>query len=407
MQIPIHDTYRNKIICYFFLILFSFIILLAYNILLANIFLPEEYGKYKFVLSFLTLTALVFDGGLFTASAYDLANSTDSQRQILGTIILLTTIISIFFTLFIFLSTRYIDILLNKNVKEIIIVVLYFVFIIPFHEIINYIFQGLHKIFYLAFYKVAPRFLALGVVFFFRKYFALEQGVSLVLAIDLLCGTVFIVSLLLLCKPSFNKFKAHSASLIRKINQFGFKIYIATLFHEALSHAIIVIISLFLSLNAVGIYTATIVICTPVFLTGKSFGVVLYKYFAANSFVKKKIVFALSSILAVEVLFLHFFRFKIVTSFFSEHYYAITAILPLISISLAFQSISRLFYVYFTANGRGQPCLYMNVFFGLSFIVFVLTLAPIFNLMGVALSLLLASIIAMMVAIFYARNKFI
>lgn len=407
MQILNQNTYRNKIIYYFISVLFSFVILLLYNILLTSIFLPVEYGKYKFVLSFLTLSALVFDGGLFPASAFDLASSEHDQRQRLGTIILLTTIISVFFIIFIYLSTYYIDALFKKNIKLIIISILPFVLITPFHEIINYIFQGLHKISYLATHKVMPRLFALVIVFVFRQHFIQNQNVATILIVDLLCGAFFIIYLLVRCKPSFLNFKAHSASLIQRIKQFGFKIYIATLFHDALGHAIIVVTSLFLPLNEVGIYTAAIVICTPVLITGKSFGVVLYKYFAVNLVIKKKTLLTFISILVLEALFLYVFRIKIVSTFFSKHYMDIVTILPFIAVSMALQSVSHLFYVFFTATGRGQHCLNMNVFFGLAFIVFVIILTPEFELMGVALSLLIASIIAMVIGIFYAHDKII
>ena len=401
----ITDNYRNKIVYYFLSISSSFIILLFYNVLLTRILVPEDYGIYKFILSFLTLCALVFDGGLFSASSYHLANTNRFSREMLGTIIILTFIIGIFFSFFVFISSFYLDRFFNKNVKFIILFVLPLIFIIPYHEIINYIFQGLHKIFQLAFYKVIPRFLALGIVFYFGRYFSRQKGPAYILAIDLLCGTFFVIFLLARLKPSFTGFKTHSLTLIHSIKKFGYKIYIATLFHDAFSHAIVVLTSFFLPLKEVGIYSAAIVICTPILLTGKSFGVVFFQFFAINRFLKKKYLIALICILALEVLFLHYFRINIVYGFFGEQYALITIILPLIAGSLAFQSISRFFYVYFMAIGRGQPCLLINIFFIFSFIFFMALLAPAFRLVGVAISLLLASTISGIIGFICVYSK--
>lgn len=405
MQIPGQYTYRNKIAYYFICTLLSFVILLLYNVLLTSIFSPVEYGKYRFVLSFLTLGALIFDGGLFTASAFDLASSDHDQRQRLGTIIVLTGAVSLLFVLFIAVSGSYIDIVLNKKVKTIIFTVLPLAIIVPFHEIINYVFQGLHKITYLAVYKLLPRLIALGLVFFLHNEFSQDQNVAVILMVDLLCGVPFIVYLLARCKPSFKNFKSHFFSLIERIKQFGFKIYISTLFHSALGHATIVITSLFLPMEEVGIYTAAIVLCTPVLMTGKSFGVVLYKYFAVNRVIKKQAFMMLIMILIIEVLVLHLFRTQFVSMFFSQNYIDIVNILPFIALSLALQSIANLFYVYFTATGDGQPCLNMNVFFWNAFLLSAFFLAPEFKVIGVAVSLVIASIVSLLVGLFYAHDK--
>ena len=131
----------------------------------------------------------------------------------------------------------------------------------------------------------------------------------------------------------------------------------------------------------------------------------LYKYFAVDRVIKKQTLLTLISILALEVLFLYLFRIQIVSVFFSRYYMDIATILPFISLSLALQSIAHFFYVYFTAIGRGQPCLTMNAFFGFAFIIFVIYLTPRFDLIGVAMSLLIASITTVSIGVLYAFDK--
>jgi len=109
---------------------------------------PGEMGRLAFCLSIILVSGLVFELGFSSAGArvLALAENRESERQALGSLVLITLAIGVAFALFIAAAAKPIDLIFSKDVRWLLMSTAALSFFQPFQLFIEQSCQGLNQI---------------------------------------------------------------------------------------------------------------------------------------------------------------------------------------------------------------------------------------------------------------------
>ena len=118
------------------------------SIILGRWMEPGEMGRLAFCLSIILVSGLVFELGFSSAGArvLALAENRESERQALGSLVLITLAIGVAFALFIAAAAKPIDLIFSKDVRWLLMSTAALSFFQPFQLFIEQSCQGLNQI---------------------------------------------------------------------------------------------------------------------------------------------------------------------------------------------------------------------------------------------------------------------
>ncbi len=397
-----------------FFILISFVALpiaLASNILSAKYLGAERFGDFRFLISLFTMFCTIFTLGFFQASARAIVIETSSEKikEIYGSAVIFLILIYFFVVLFFFIYMFFDTNIETKKLESYVFLILPFGWVLlvrsffettlPAHEKINIL--SMVKIF-----QPLIFFGALVLIYWLDVYLSIDR-LSLYIYIFFLSFVVpyFFVTKSLQLK--FSNIKKTILLLVGKNREFGFNVYLGSVFPVAFASLSEILISYFSDDNSgVGFYALALSICTVIAVVPRCMGSIRYKSFSVNGFVEKTDFYLTVgfSLLVAFVLLISIEPF--VNLAFENEFFPVIKLVYILSFGLFFHGLGDFLNRFVVANGYGKIIRNSSFFTGLSLLILNLALIPPFGMYGAAIATSLVGVVYFILMVFCARRIF-
>lgn len=376
-----------------------------FTILNTRLLTKSEFGTLNFYIQVLTFIALIFEFGYFAAGSrlIALAKDYEKERELVGALYILGTIISLAYIFILFIASFFIDDLFNSNVKYLILVGLIPSMAFPFQFLIQLIFQGSNEVLKLSVYTLLPRllyFVFIGIAYI-GNFFSLKTS-SLFYVISFFISTLFTV---LISKPQFKNFKLHLREIVEETKRYGFKVYIGRVVGMMGYQSNVLLIQYFAKEIEVANYSLINFFTTPISLFSRSLCTSLFKGFANQDKIPSR-VFKVNFIwlISSSIVYLLVGGFILELLFSKKYSEAIPLILPMV-IANFFMGAFQPYNFFLSAKGKGIYLRNTAILLSFNTILFNFLLIPILGSMGAALATLISIFFNLILHIYYYRKS--
>ena len=374
-----------------------------FTILNTRLLTKSEFGTLNFYIQVLTFIALIFEFGYFAAGSRLIALAKDykKERELIGTLYILGTFISLAYIFVLFIASFFIDDLFHSNIKYLILIGLIPSVAFPFQFLIQLVFQGSNEVLKLSVYTLLPRllyFIFIGTAYA-ANFFNLKVS-SFFYVFSFFIATFITV---LISKPQFKNFKFHLKEIIEETKRYGFKVYIGRVVGMMGYQSNVLLIQYFAKEIEVANYSLINFFTTPISLFSRSLCTSLFKGFANQNEIPKR-VFKLNLIWLIgsSIVYLLIGGFVLEILFSKKYSEAIPLILPMV-IANFFMGAFQPYNFFLSAKGKGDYILNIAIVLTFMTIAFNLLLIPMFKSHGAALANIIALANNLVLHIYYYK----
>lgn len=360
-----------------------------------------EFGTLNFYIQILTFVALIFEFGYFAAGSRLIALEKDfnRERELIGTLYILGTIISLAYIFVLLIISFFVDDLFKSNVKLLILIGLIPSLAFPFQFLIQLIFQGSNEVLKLSLYTLLPRllyFVFIGIAYLLNYF-------SLITTSFLYVFSFFIATIvtIILSKPSLKNFKINLKEIIKETKKYGFKVYIGRVTGMMGYQSNVLLIQFFAKEIEVANYSLINFFTTPISIFSRSLCTSLFKGFAYQDKIPSR-VFKINFIwlISTSIIYLLIGGFVLEILFSKKYSEAIPLILPMV-IANFFMGAFQPYNYFLAVKGKGDQLLKIATSFSIYTIILNLILIPKYYAMGAALANLISILINFIFHFFY------
>jgi len=361
-----------------------------FTILNTRLLTKSEFGTLNFYIQVLTFVALIFEFGYFAAGSrlIALAKDYDRERELIGTLYILGTLISFAYILILFIASFFVDDLFKSNVKYLILIGLIPSIAFPFQFLIQLIFQGSNEVLKLSIYTLLPRllyFVFIGLAYLL-SFFKLETTAFFYL-FSFFVATVFTI---IISKPQIKNLKFNLKEIAEETKRYGFKVYVGRVVGMMGFQSNILLIQYFAKEIEVANYSLINFFTTPISLFSRSLCTSLFKGFANLDKIPSR-VFKINFIWLIgsSIVYLLVGGFIIELLFSKKYSEAIPLILPMV-VANFFMGAFQPYNFFLGAKGKGIYLRNTAILLSINTIFFNLILIPLLGAFGAALATLIA-----------------
>ena len=344
----------------------------------------EDYGKFKFIQQFFSLTATVFAFG-FSYSAGRLIARTKMALscEFIGATVVIYLFISLISGCAIFFLASGIDKIFEADIAHYLRQVSPLIFASIFGVVIENLCQGANRIYSLAFFRIAPGFLYIaGSLLFiiFTSYFNLSTALLLNLGIT---GVVTIWMLLTL-KPTFARFKEYLNDIWQENRVNGSHIYVGSLANVATAQLIGIALGYYADMKSVGYYSLALVVTTPLQFVPSVMGTTLFKSFANQHSISSRAILGAVLPTAGSLIVYWLIIDKVLVLMYSDKYLPVVPFARILSIGMAFHGLGDFFNRFLGAHGKGKELRNAAFWTGATILTGCIVLLPSYGSVGAA-----------------------
>lgn len=361
-----------------------------FTILNTRLLTKSEFGTLNFYIQVLSILALIFEFGYYSAGSRLIAVERDykKERELIGTLYIIGFFISIFYVIVILIISFFIDDFFNSNVKFLLLIGLIPSIAFPFQFLIQLIFQGSNEVLKLSLYYLLPRlfyFIFIG-IFFLLGLFNLKTT-SFLYVFSFFIATFITV---IISKPEFSNIKKNFEKIIKETKNYGLKVYVGRVAGMLGYQSNILLIQYFVKEIEVANYSLINFFTTPISIFSRSLCTSLFKGFAHQEKIPNR-VFVINFIWLIgsSLIYLLIGGFVLELFFSKKYSEAVPLILPMV-IANIFMGAFQPYNFYLSAKGKGDYILKITIAFSIYTILLNLLLIPRYGSMGAALATLIS-----------------
>lgn len=345
---------------------------------------PVEMGRFAFCLSIIVISSLLFEFGISSAGARVLALSGDrvSERQALGALVLLTLVISVFFSVFIAAAARPIDLIFEKDVYWLFISTAALALFQPFQLFIEQSCQGLNQIRRLSVFQLMMSGAYLLALILLVATHRLTAGTAL--AAYLVGIAIASVWTLIGMQPTFNDASRYIKLTLKETRGYGLNLYLARISGMATSRSDQLAIGYFLSGTApLGMYAIAQKFSNPIAMMGRSLATTRFRAFARLTRVPARITtWNAASVIAASICLIVVGPF-VLRFVFPKYSEAAPLLVPFAVMNL-FVGLFQPYNIFLASHGRGAELRNIVLISGIATIATLGFTVPRFGITGAA-----------------------
>jgi O-antigen/teichoic acid export membrane protein len=387
--------------------LFSMVLGLNASVIVTRNLGPEKYGVLSFILAVFSFTSLFFEFGFFSTGARLLALTKDKERQreLLGILISVTTAIALSLFLTLFFWSYYIDSQFNTSAGIALRNVSILAGILPFQYMLEKICQGLNEIKKLAISTLIPKIWYLAGLLIVVNFSGLDVVEVLTLQLS---GVVICVWMILSwLKPSFRR-QWQNLILIWKENKaYGLHLYLGRVVDVSTYQLDKLFITYFDSTLSTGFYSLGMILTTPMALLSRSLSTSLFRGFAIQERIPKKVLIINFIWLIACVIGLSLLGRTLLVLLFSEKYLATGPLILPLALASFFQGLYQPYNMFLSARGKGKWLRNMALMMAGINLLSNVTLIPLWDAMGAAIASAISNAFSLGVYLFYYYRKYL
>lgn len=263
---------------------------LLVTIILGRWMEPEEMGRFQFCLSFIIISGLFFEAGIFSAGARLLAlvQGESEERRAVGALLALTAMLSGAFALFLVAVAVPVELIFEKEVRWLFFAAAAFAFFYPFQQLIEHTCQGLNRIRLLSAFQILSAGAYLLILLGLALTNRLVAGSALVAYFGgLAVATAFVISRL---KPDFSAVAKYVKLTLKEVRSYGLNLYVARVTGIITAKADHIAIAYYMPATApLGIYSIAQKFTQPIVVLSRSVALSRFRAFSKLSKVPRAI----------------------------------------------------------------------------------------------------------------------
>ena len=321
----------------------------------ARILGAKDYGILAFFFTITGFSILFFRFGFFSSIGLLLAQEKDKnkERELIGASILIGLLVGISYSLFIFISSFFIDSIFRTSINHILRIFSPILVILPFQMLIPQIGRGTNEIYHLAWFNIIPRCLYIIGVVSILLLGLIQIKVSTLILINLISTFVGFTVIIYNFKPLFNNLKENLKKICQKNKEYGIHLYWGQIADQSTYNLDGIFITYFVNTTQLGFYSLARAITSPMVMLSQSLSTSLFKDFASRERIPEKVIQLNFLWLLVGTTGLALLgRFIVVLLFTDKFLPVVPLILPL-ALAAFFQGMYQP-YGFLAAKGEGK-----------------------------------------------------
>lgn len=396
-----------------FVNIFSIPLGIITSIIITRYLGSNVYGDFMFISNIFNLAVILGTFGIFQAGnrALVINNDEENAREYYGAeliyLISIFLVISFALVIYAFLDKN----LEIKGLKSI------FLFLVPFSWIfifVNYfevLFQADNKIELLAQSRLVPK-----IGFFLFSLVLFMIGESNQVKNHMIVWVGFISTQLLVyiyvikkINPSFNNLKSRIKEIWVYNKTYGFDVYLGSVFAVGFTQLSGILISYFSENNSsVGFFSLAVSFSAPLALIPNIIATTHYKDFSTQNKIPTKLTIITIFISLLALFFIWIIVTPFILTFYGKEFESVINLNFIVSIGVIFHGMADFVNRFLGAHGQGKSLRNSSFILGISLLICNITLIPLLNETGAALTRLITGIFYIILMVFYyvrLKNK--
>ncbi|GAH55739.1 unnamed protein product, partial [marine sediment metagenome] len=239
---------------------------------------PKGYGILAFFGTITGFTILFFRFGLFSSIGLLLAQEKDKkkERELIGISILIGLLVGVSYSLFIFISSFFVDGIFKTNINHILRVFSPILLLLPFQMLIPQIGRGTNKIKHLAWFNTIPKSLYVIGVISILLLGLTQIKVSTLILLNLITVIAGVIIISYAFKPLFFNLKKNLKKIWQKNKEYGIHLYWGQIADQSTYNLDGILISYFVNTTQLGFYSLAGAITKPMAMLSRSVSTSLF-----------------------------------------------------------------------------------------------------------------------------------
>lgn len=379
------------------------------NVIVTRYLGAQLFGDYKFICSVFNFAALIATFGFFQAGNRAIVLSTDKAktRGFYGAMLVILSVLYVLMTAGLVMFALFDSNVASKGLTTFLVCVCPLGFITLWGVMYETVLPADNQIGLLScmrFYPKVLNLLAACVLYFCARN--LEWNKLLVILL-LYNGT----QLLLYCyvasrlKPSFRNFRERFSEILSRNRDFGFNVYVGSLFAVGFSYLTEILISYFGADNVdVGFYSLAFSLSQPLLFIPATIATTHYKDFSSSKSISPKLLLTTLGLSGSAVLLLWAVVPPFVKYCYGEEFLPVIGINFFVCIGIFMHGMADFYNRFVQANGKGAWLRNASFIVGLTTLIANLLLIPHFGAYGAAYSRIVSGFVYLSVIYIYYRK---
>ena len=314
---------------------------------------PKDYGILAFFGTITGFFVLFFRFGFFSAGGLLLAQEKEEskERELIGALILIGLGVGLSFSLFIFVSSFFVDQIFHTNIKYILRILSPLLIVLPFQLLIPQIGRGTNKITNLSWFNVIPKVLYVAGLLVLINL--VHVSVTTLILLNLSATIIAVATIAYSFNPSFGNLEKNFRKIWAKTKEYGIHLYWGQIANQSTYKLDGIFITYFVDTTQLGFYSLANIITLPMAMLSQSLCTSLFKGFASKDRIPRRVLhlnflWLLACVVGLALLG----RFIVVLLFTDSFLPAVPLILPL-AIAEFFRGMYQP-YTFLAAKGKGK-----------------------------------------------------
>lgn len=366
----------------------------------------EDYGNYQFIYSVFGFSITLLTFGFLQSGnrAMVLNHNPLRAKQYYGTTILLLAVIFILMSIVLFVYGLNDENLKSKGIQSIFLLAIPIGFIFLLMRYFETLLQADNQIKLLAQSRLIPKVvfgISVVVIYFFYRSTEYEK-LKLILLFFFITQLLVYLYIILKLKVSFKHYNKRLKEIWLYNKNFGFNVYLGSLFALGFSSLSQILIGYFGTDNSgVGFFSLAIAFSMPLSIIPNTIATTHYKDFSKSNSVPVKLILITVGLSIFALLVVWILVPPFVNNFYGEEYRPVIQINFIVSIGVILYGFGDFFNRFLGANGQGKALRNTAFFVGGSLMLSSVLLIPRYGEYGAAYAKLIAGSIYVSTILYY------
>jgi len=366
---------------------------------------PEDYGLMSFFWAITMFGGLFIHFGLFSTGQIMLAGIEDeeAERRLIGSLLLLGLAVGLLYALFIFGASFIVDSLFHTtNAKGLLRWFAPFVLFMPLQLLLRQAGIGTNRIGDVALLNVAP--LALYIPGILVAYLYFEINVHTVILLNFIAIGVSCAAVTVRFRPLFRGLRDQWLLIWARYKEYGVHLYLGMLADQTTMKLDSLLVPYFAGTTALGYYSLALRIVSPIALLSQSLSTSLFKRFAREDRISRKVLLFNLAWLAGSTLVVILVARWVVTLLFGPSFLPVVILVVPLAVAGFLGGFYQPYNLFLWSKGRGKWLRNMSFIMTGANLAGHLTFIPLFGAFGAGIGKGIGNACYSLSALFYYRK---